>query len=123
MLRIQGMGPKKVKALFEELGIDSVEKLKAGCEEGNVEALKGFGAKTQQKILEGLAFLDKTGKRFLVSEALEIATPVFDQLRDHPKVKRAELCGSLRRRKETIGDLDILVSTSDPSALMDTFIG
>jgi DNA polymerase (family X) len=123
MLRIQGMGPKKVKALYSELGIDTLDKLKAACEADRIAALKGFGAKTQQKILEGLAFLDKTGKRFLISEALEIATDVFNRLRDHPKVKRAELCGSLRRRKETIGDLDILVSSSDAKTLMDAFVG
>src|SRR5262249_28443841 len=90
MLRIQGMGPKKAKAIYEELGIDTLDKLKAACEAGTIADLKGFGAKTQQKILEGLAFLDKTGKRFLLSEAMEMAAQVFDQMRDHPKVKRAE---------------------------------
>ena len=123
MLRIQGMGPKKAKTLYEELGIDTLDKLKAACEAGTIADLKGFGAKTQQKILEGLAFLDKTGKRFLLSEAMEMAAQVFDQMRDHPKVKRAELCGSLRRRRETIGDLDILISSSDPKTLMDAFVG
>ena len=123
MLRIQGMGPKKAKTLYEELGIDTLDKLKVACEAGTIADLKGFGAKTQQKILEGLAFLDKTGKRFLLSEAMEMAAQVFDQMRDHPKVKRAELCGSLRRRRETIGDLDILISSSDPKTLMDAFVG
>src|SRR5438552_1269159 len=63
MLRLPGMGPKKVKALYAELGIDDLDKLKAACEHDEVANLKGFGAKTQQKIMEGLAFLDQAGER------------------------------------------------------------
>ncbi len=122
MLRLPGMGPKKVKALFDRLGIDTLAKLKAACQEGKVAELKGFGAKTQQKILEGLEFLSKTGQRFLLAHAEEIAARLFGPLRDHPKTIRAELCGSLRRRRETVADLDILVSSKDPAALMDAFV-
>ncbi len=122
MLRLPGMGPKKVKALFDRLGIDTLEKLKASCDEGKVAELKGFGAKTQQKILEGLEFLSRTGRRFLLAEAEEIAARLFEPLRHHPKTLRAEVCGSLRRRKETIADLDFLVSSKDPQALMNAFV-
>lgn len=122
MLRLPGMGPKKAKALFDQLGIDTLDKLKAACQDGRVAQLKGFGVKTQQKILEGLAFLDRTGKRFLISEAMEIAERVFAPIRDHPRTIRGELCGSLRRRRETIGDLDLLVSSGDAQAVMDAFV-
>jgi DNA polymerase (family X) len=123
MIRIPSLGPKKAKVLFDKLGVDSLAKLKEACQAGKVAELKGFGAKTQQKILEGLEFIDKTGKRYRIDEALEIATQVFDQLRDHPKVIRAELGGSIRRRKETIADVDILISSKDPAGLMDAFVG
>jgi DNA polymerase (family 10) len=122
MIRIPSLGPKKAKLLFDKLGIDSLDLLRQACEQGKVAELKGFGAKTQQKILEGLQFLDQTGKRYRIDEAMEIAAQVFDQLRDHPAVIRAELCGSLRRRKETIADMDILISSKDPSGLMDAFV-
>ncbi len=122
MLRLPSMGPKKVKALFDKLGIDTLVKLKEACQDGKIAELKGFGAKTQQKILEGLEFLDKTGRRVLLSEAMEIATRMLDQLRDHPKAIRGELCGSLRRRRETIGDLDLLISSADAAALMEAFV-
>ena len=124
MLRLPGLGPKKVKALYDQLGIDTLAKLKKACEAGDVAGLRGFGAKTQQKILEGLAFLDKTGKRVLLSEALALGTRLREQVASHPKVIRVELCGSLRRRKETVGDLDILASAKekDAPALMDAFL-
>lgn len=122
MLRIPGMGPKKVRAVYDELGIDSLPKLRQACESGQIAQLKGFGEKTQQKILEGLKFLDQAGKRFLLSEAQEIAHRVFERLRHLPGVVRGEVCGSLRRRKETIGDLDILLSSANAVPVMDAFV-
>lgn len=122
MLRIPGMGPKKVRAVYDELGIDSLPKLRQACESGQIAQLKGFGEKTQQKILEGLKFLDQAGKRFLLSEAQEIAHRVFERLRHLPGVIRGEVCGSLRRRKETIGDLDILLSSANAVPVMDAFV-
>lgn len=122
MLRIPGMGPKKVRAVYDELGIDSLPKLRQACESGQIAQLKGFGEKTQQKILEGLKFLDQAGKRFLLSEAQEIAHRVFERLRQLPGVVRGEVCGSLRRRKETIGDLDILLSSANAVPVMDAFV-
>ncbi len=122
MLRLPGVGPKKIKAMYDQLKIDTLEKLKSACEANQLAELKGFGAKTQQKILEGLAFLDQTGRRFLLFEAEALAVQVFDQLRNHPNVIRAEMCGSLRRRRETIGDLDILISAKNAKPLMDAFV-
>ncbi|GBD35907.1 DNA polymerase/3'-5' exonuclease PolX [bacterium HR36] len=122
LLRIPGMGPKKAKALYDQLGIDSLEKLKRACEEGRVAKLRGFGDKTQQKILEGLAFLDKAGRRVLLAEAEYLAERICAELRKLKEVIRLEACGSLRRRKETVGDLDILVSSKKPEAVMEKFV-
>lgn len=122
MLRIPGLGPKKAKALFDQLGIDSLSKLKAACEAGTVAGLTGFGAKTQAKILEGLGFLDRTGRRFLISEAEALGLALVAELKKLKKVQRIELCGSLRRRKETVADLDVLVSSTAPAEVMAAFV-
>jgi DNA polymerase (family 10) len=121
MLRLPSMGPKKVKALYDQLGIDDLDKLKAACENDKIAGLKGFGAKTQQKILEGISFLDQAGHRVRIDQALPLALAMLDRLRKCAGVQRIELCGSLRRRKETINDIDILVSANDAGPVMDAF--
>src|SRR5262249_13674385 len=103
-------------------GIDSLDKLKKACEQDQVAQLKGFGAKTQEKILEGIEFLGKMGQRVRLDEALALAGALCDGLRDCPEIQRLELCGSLRRRKETIQDIDILASAKDPNPVMDRFV-
>jgi DNA polymerase (family 10) len=122
MLRIPGLGPKKVKALYDQLKLDDLDKLKAACEDGRVAELKGFGEKTQEKILAGIAFLSQTADRVRIDQALPIAVSVVEALRSAPGVVRMEICGSLRRRRETIKDIDLLVSTDDPAALMERFV-
>ncbi|HEV3440347.1 MAG TPA: DNA polymerase/3'-5' exonuclease PolX [Gemmata sp.] len=122
MLRIPGLGPKKIIALHDSLGLDTIEKLKAACERGEVAKLKGFGAKTQQKILEGIAFLGQVGNRVRIDLALPLGLTLLDQIRKLPGVIRSELCGSLRRRRETAKDIDILVSSADPQPIMDAFV-
>ncbi len=122
MLRLPGIGPKKVKALHDNLHIDTIEKLKAACEAGEVAKLKGFGEKTQTRILEGIAHFEKVGHRVRIDLALPLGTALLEQLRTFPGVIRAELCGSLRRRKETVADLDILVSSADAAPIMDAFV-
>jgi DNA polymerase (family 10) len=123
MVRIPGLGPKKVKVLHDELRIDTLEKLKAACETGQVAALKGFGEKTQQKILSGIDFVAESGQRVRIDQALPIALALRDGVAGAPGVIRIELCGSIRRRKETIKDIDILVSSDDPGPVMDRFVG
>jgi DNA polymerase (family 10) len=123
MLRLPGMGPKKIRVLADELEITDLVLLKAACENGTVAALKGFGAKTQQKILEGLAFLEKVGQRVRIDEAMAIAEALRAGIADAPGVERIELCGSLRRRKETIQDIDLLVAARDAGPIMDRFVG
>ena len=123
MLRVGGLGPKKVKALYDQLGVDDLDKLRAACEAGRVAQLKGFGAKTQQKILEGVEFLKSTADRVRIDQAEAVAQSLLDALRNAPGVRRIEVCGSLRRRKETIKDIDLLVSADDAGPVMDRFVG
>ncbi len=122
MLQIPGLGPKKVKKLHDELEIDSVEKLEADCNAGRVAALDGFGEKTQAKILEGIAFKRTYASKHYLSTALIAAEPILDALRQHPDVIRCSTAGSLRRWKEIIGDVDFLVSSKHPAAVIDYFV-
>ena len=121
LLTIQGLGPKKVKALHEKLGIDSLITLEQACREGKVAELAGFGEKTQSKILEGIAFRQKFASRHRLDVALTIAEPVLETLRGHPDVIRCSLAGSARRWKEIVGDLDFLASSRQPAAVLDFF--
>jgi DNA polymerase (family 10) len=122
LLEIPGVGPKKIKALHEQLGIDSIAKLEEGCKAGKVAALAGFGEKTQTKILEGIANRAAYGKRHVWLEAWQVAEPILAGLRELPQVEQAEHAGSLRRRLETVGDLDFLVATRDPQPVADWFV-
>jgi DNA polymerase (family 10) len=121
MLQIQGLGPKKVKALHDKLGIKTVAELEAACKAGKVAELDGFGEKTQAKILEGIQFRRQYASRHLLSEALAAATPILDSLRDHPDVVRCGTAGSLRRFKEVIGDVDLLASSRNPAEVIEYF--
>lgn len=123
MLRIPGLGPKKVKALHEQLGIDTIDKLQAACEGGAVAKLRGFGAKTQDKILEGIKFLSEVGNRVRLDQALAVAAVITDGLRGLKGIKRMEVCGSIRRRRETVKDIDVLVSCDgDAGPIMARFV-
>jgi DNA polymerase (family 10) len=121
LLNIPGLGPKKVKALHDKLGVESVEQLEQVCREGKVAKLDGFGEKTQTKICEGIAFRRQYASRHLLAEALRAADPILENLRSHPDVTRCSTAGSLRRCKEIIGDIDFLVSSKNPGAVLDFF--
>lgn len=121
ILRIPGIGPKKVKVLHTELGIDSVAKLKVACDAGEVAKLKGFGEKTQEKILAGITFLDSVGQRVRIDQAEPVAEALLTRLRKLPGVVRAEVCGSLRRRRDTTKDIDIVASSADPESVTASF--
>ena len=121
MLQIPGVGPKKVKALHDKLGLESVEQLEAACKAGQVATLDGFGEKTQSKILEGIQFKRTYATRHLLSEALTAAEPILESLRGHPDVIRSSVGGSVRRFKEVIGDIDFLVSSKKPAKVIDFF--
>ncbi len=122
MLRLPGIGPKKIKALHDELKIDTVAQLKSACEAGTVAELKGFGAKTQVKILDGIALLDSFGKRVRIDQAYPLGTALVEQLRALPGVEQVELCGSMRRRRDTAKDLDLLVASATAAPIMDAFV-
>ena len=122
VIQIPGLGPKKVRALWVQLQVESIEKLKEVCDRGQVAELKGFGAKTQTNILEGIKNRIAYGKRHRWADAAEIAEPILAGLKNLPQVKLAESAGSLRRSRETVGDLDFLVASSDPKPIMDWFV-
>jgi DNA polymerase (family 10) len=121
MMEIPGVGPKKVKKLYDELGLDTIEKLEAACKAGKVAGLEGFGEKTQSKILEGIEFKRKYAARHHLHKAWAVAEPVLESLRAHPDVIRCGIGGSLRRWRETIGDIDFLASTKHPERVIDFF--
>lgn len=122
MLSIPGLGAKKIRALQDKLGVDSIEKLKAACEAGQVAALEGFGDKSQEKILSGIRNREAYGRRHLWLEAYETGAPILAGLRALPGVQQVESCGSLRRRTETVGDLDFLVATTEPAPIVEWFV-
>ena len=121
LLTIPGLGPKKIKAMSEKLGILTIEALEAACKAGAVAQLAGFGEKTQQNILAGIQFRRTYSARHLLSDALIIAEPILEQLRGHPDVIRCSTGGSLRRWRETIGDIDFLASSKKPSHVIEFF--
>ncbi len=121
IIQIPGVGPKKAKALHEKLGIKIVAELEAAGLAGKVAGLEGFGEKTQAKILEGIKFRRAYASRHLLVEALSVAEPVLEQLRQHPDVVRCSTAGSLRRSKEIIGDVDLLVSSRNPARVIEEF--
>lgn len=121
LFEIQGLGPKKIKAMYDALGVDSLEKLKAACEEGKVAALPGFGAKTQAKILEGMAANEKFADRYLYGSIGNLVEGILETLRLHPEVSRVAVAGSYRRAMETLGDLDFLVATKEGALVCEDF--
>jgi DNA polymerase (family X) len=123
MLEIPGLGPKKIQALRSKLGVESVEQLEQACKSGKVAGLDGFGEKTQTNILDGINRRRSYASRHLISDALRVAGPLLENLRSHPDVIRCSAAGSLRRHKEIIGDIDLLVSSKKPAAVIDFFAG
>ncbi len=123
LFKIQGLGPKKIKALYESLNVDSVAKLKEVCESGAVAELSGFGKKTAEKVLEAIAFRESNADRFRLGDVAEPVEMILEALRSHPKCLRVEAAGSFRRAKETVHDVDFLVATSKPKELTEFFAG
>ena len=119
MLRIPGIGPKKVGAMFETLGVDSLDALKAAAEAGQVAELKGFGKKTEQLILDNIDRAATPDERVQLAEAKADADRIVADLLALPEVEQADVAGSCRRRRETVGDLDVLVTSTDSAVPMD----
>ncbi len=122
LLEIPSLGPKKIKVLFEKLGVADIASLTQACADGKVAELAGFGAKTQEKILAGIKNREAYGRRHLWWEAAAVAAPIVAGLRALPQVKRAESAGSLRRGMETVGDLDFIVAADDVAPVVEWFV-
>ena len=113
MLRIQGLGPRKIKMLYEKLNIKSIAALREACEKQQLRLLNGFGKKTEENILKNISLLERSSDKHLYPQALESAEKIIAVLKRIKGVKQCNYAGSLRRRKEIIGDIDILISASD----------
>jgi len=122
LISVEGIGPKTVKTLYQELGITNLEDLEEAARKGRIAPLFGFGEKTEKNILEGIKFLRRSKGRFLLGEVLPIVQRIEQALSTLKEVKRFSVAGSLRRRKETIGDVDLLVVSDNPERIMKIFI-
>lgn len=120
--RLPSVGPRTAGRLWRELDVTSVEEV-ADLEEGRLAGLKGFGKKSEERILRAARTYNATERRMLLDEATALGEHLLNFVRSHPATERAEIAGSLRRRKETIGDLDIVAASTDPQSLADAFAG
>ncbi|MBP8612955.1 MAG: DNA polymerase/3'-5' exonuclease PolX [Candidatus Atribacteria bacterium] len=122
--KVPGLGAKRVKVLYEKLGISNLSELEEAAKTHKIRELDGFGEKTEQNILEGIKSLrDKRENRFMIGVALPIAESIVSTLKSNVPIEKYMICGSLRRMKDTIGDIDILVISKEPNKVMDFFVG
>ena len=119
---IEGMGPKRAKILYEKLGIRTVKELEKSARNHKIAPLFGFGQKTEKNILEGIEFLKRSKGRFLLGEIFPKVKEVYQELKNLKVVERVDTVGSIRRMKETIGDVDFLVISKKPKIVMDFFV-
>src|SRR5487761_1501979 len=119
LMRVPGVGPKKAAALHRELKISTLEELREACAAHRVQALKGFGAKTEQTILDGLQLASSTQQRITWAEADDFARSLMAHLRSCPSIKELEPAGSYRRGRDTVADLDLLVVSGNANEVMD----
>jgi len=122
LIRVEGMGPRKVKILYQKLGIKNLKDLEKAAKLHKIAPLFGFGEKTEKNILQGIEFAKRSQGRFFLGEILPVAKEVLEKIKNTGGVKQASLAGSLRRRKETIGDVDILAVAENPEKMMDFFV-
>jgi DNA polymerase (family 10) len=123
LTQVEGVGPKIAKLLYEHLGVRNLDDLERAAREHRIRTVPGLGPKVEEKILRGLAEARKTEKRVLLGIALPLAEDIRDKLRESGLFKAVEIAGSLRRGKETIGDIDILGISARPEEASDFFVG
>lgn len=121
LLKVEGLGPKRINFLNKELGITNILELKQAIKENKLKELKGFGEKSQQNILESIAFVETSGLRYMLSEVQKDVSMILEKFKRLKEVEKIEVAGSYRRKKETIGDVDILIASSKPKKIMDEF--
>ncbi len=121
LLKVEGLGPKRVKVLHENLGITSLETLREAAARGEISRLPGFGRKLEELIIKGIVLAKKEGRRFRWALAESFADELTTYLKKAPGLENIEVAGSFRRKKETVGDLDILVTAQDPAKVIDHF--
>ncbi len=119
---VEGMGPKKAKVLYQKLGIRNLKDLEKAARAHKIAPLFGFGEKTEKNILEGIAFLKRSKGRFLLGDILSVVMEVQEKLKSLKEVEEISPAGSVRRMKETIGDVDFLVISKNPEKVMDFFV-
>lgn len=122
IIPVEGMGPKKAKILYEKLGIKNLEEMEKAAKAHKIAKLFGFGAKSEKNILEAIQFLKREKGRFLLGDILPKVKEFSKKLKSLKEVERIDAVGSLRRMKETIGDVDFLVISKNPKAVMDFFV-
>ena len=118
---VEGVGPKTVGSLYEALGITTLDELEDAAEAGEIQDVSGFGAKTEENILENIPFARQSQKRTRLGDACPVADAALAYLADLDPVESAEVCGSIRRWKETIGDIDLLVASDEREPIVDAF--
>ncbi len=123
LMRVPKLGAKKIAVLHGELGINNLQDLEAACKDGRVAACRGFTSKAAEKVLEGIEQARRYTGQMMLSTADTLAEPILKALRECPAVIRAEIAGSLRRRKEIVGDLDFVASTDNPDEVTACFVG
>ncbi len=121
LLEVPSLGPKKIKTVYEQLGVTDLALLKKACEDGNIAKLKGFGEKTQENILKGIQNREIYGQRHLWYKAATVAEEILKELKKLKSVREASYGGSLRRLLETVGDLDFVVASQEPEIVMEAF--
>jgi DNA polymerase (family 10) len=122
LVRVEGLGPKKVKVLYQKLEIRNLKDLERAARSHKIAPLFRFGEKTEKNILEGIEFLKRSRGRFLLGDILEQVKDVFGKLKNLKEVEKIDYCGSIRRMKETIGDVDFLVISQKPEKVMKFFV-
>lgn len=122
LMAVEGVGPKKVKVLYQKLGIKNLKELEEAAKSHKIASLFSFGEKSEKNILEGIAFLKRSKGRFLLGEILPKVKEIEEKLKTLKEIEKISQAGSLRRKKETIGDVDFLVITKNPKKVMDFFV-